>query len=76
MLSLFCSHLQFVIVSDQDIEKKIMKIYVQLVSYIWQTFEELAWQTFEEVALQKMKPNEDAIINMHIHILIKFIYPL
>ena len=26
MLSLFCSHLQFVIVSDQDIEKKIMKI--------------------------------------------------
>ena len=26
MLSLFCSHLQFVIVSDQDIEKKIMNI--------------------------------------------------
>ena len=42
---------------------------------IWQTFRELAWQTFEEVALQKMKLNEDAIINMHIHILIKFIYP-
>ena len=43
---------------------------------IWQTFEELAWQTFEEVALQKMKPNEDAIIYTYIHILIKFIYPL
>ena len=26
MLSLFCSHLQFVIVSDQVIEKKIMEM--------------------------------------------------
>ena len=73
MLSLFCSHLQFVIASDQDIEKKLWK-FMSSWYLIWQTFEELAWQTFEEVALQKMKPNEDAIINMHI--LIKFIYPL
>ena len=37
----------------------------------------LIWQTFEEVAWQKIKPNEDAIIiYIHIHIRIKFIYPL
>ena len=66
MLSLFCSHLQFVIVSDQDIEKK----YENFMSSWY-----LIWQTFEEVAWQKIKPNEDAII-YNIHILIKFINPL
>ena len=67
MLSLFCSHLQFVIVSDQDIEKKNNEKFMSS----WY----LIWQTFEEVARQKIKPNEDAII-YNIHILIKFIHPL
>ena len=66
MLSLFCSHLQFVIVSDQDIEKNYEN-FMSSWYLIWQTFEELAWQTFEEVALQKLKPNEDAIIYTYTH---------
>ena len=53
MLSLFCSHLQFLIVSDQDIEKN----YENFMSSWY-----LIRQTFEEVALQNIKPNEDAII--------------
>ena len=43
MLSLFCSHLQFVIVSDQDIEKKY-EHFMSSWYLIWQTFEEVAWQ--------------------------------
>ena len=66
MLFLFCSHLQFVIVSDQDIEKN----YENFMSSWY-----LIWQTFEEVALQKIKPNEDVII-YNLHTLIKFIHPL
>ena len=62
MLSLFCSHLQFVIVSDQNIEKKTYENFISSWYLIWQTFEEVAWE--------KIKLNEDAII------LIKFIYPL
>ena len=58
MLSLFCSHLQFVIVSDQDIEKKSNEHFMSSWYLIWQTFEEVAWQ--------KIKPNEDAII-IHTH---------
>ena len=54
------------IVSDQDIEKNYEN-FMSSCYLIWQTFEELAWQTFEEVALQKMKPNEDAIIYTYTH---------
>ena len=68
MLSFFCSRLQFVIVSDQNIEKKNEHFMSS-----WY----LVLQTFEEVAWQKIKQNEDANIYILIlHTLIKFIYPL
>ena len=56
MLSLFCRHLQFVIVSDQNIGKKNENFMSS-----WY----LRWQTFEEVAWQKIEPSEDVIIYIY-----------